>query len=83
MDKVLSISSCTLPVSLSAGLVKITRQLGIQQLQKLDGKGARVVIHLVMALWAIITPACVDMECIQMIHICLDTSKRVRGVIPP
>lgn len=72
----------TLLVPLSARLVEITSQFGVQQLQELNGKRARVIVHLVMALGAVVAPTPSDVEGVQVIHVCFNARKGVGCAVP-
>lgn len=67
------------PIAISLGpdRVEIARQFGIEELEKLNRKRTRVIVHLVMTLRPVIAPTAAYMERIQMIHIRLDALQRI------
>ena len=56
-------------IFLSSSGVKVRGEFRVQQLQELDRKWPRVVVHLTVALRSVITPSIADITLVEVIHI--------------
>jgi len=68
-------------VFFGAGGVGVVGELGVEQLQVLDGEGPAVVVHLRVAGWPVIGPAAAAVEGVQVVHVGEDAVLRERSAV--